>query len=260
MVKQISEVFTGKDKDGKEVELHVRRPQPSDGEKARMTYNKTLAKSLKDGAMLRMKLESYMREQNLWDDNKQERVNTIFAKITAGKIMLEKGGIKLSEARKIALEMGKARDELVDILSEKNSLEANTAEGQAQNMEFNHLVSLCTVYNDTGKPYYVDMDAYLKDDSETALKAANALASLLYNTEESKRELPENQFLLKRGFVDEKFRLVDKNGRLVNEAGELINEAGERVNENNEPIDKNGNPIKPIEFQPFLDDDGNPVE
>jgi hypothetical protein len=201
-----------------------------------------------------------MREQNLWDDDKQNRVLNIWARITAGQLALEKGGIKLTEARKIALEIGKARDELVEILSEKNSLEANTAEGQAQNMEFNHLVSLCTVYNDTGKPYYADIEAYLKDDSETALKAANGLASLLYNTEESKKELPENQFLLKRGFVDEKFRLVDKQGRLVNEAGELINEAGQRVNENNELIDNNGNPIKPVEFQPFLDDDGNPVE
>jgi len=260
MSKERSQDYTGKGKDGAEVTLHVRRPTPKQYEKARMTFNATFRKALESGAMLKQKLETYMREQNLWDDAKQSKVSEILAILTTGQVALEKGGIKLNEAKDIALKMSNARAEMIELLQERNALEANTAEGQAQNMEFNHLVSLCTVYNLDGKPYYNSLDEYLEDDSEIALKSAQSLASLIYNTEESRLDLPENKFLVKYKFVDEKLRFIDKQGRLVDSNGRLVDEEGNFINEAGERVDGNGELLKETVFAPFLDDEGKPLQ
>lgn len=258
-MKNKSESFTVKVGD-KEVCLHVRRPTPEDSELARMTYNSTFRKCLESGALLKAKLDSYMRSQNLWDDNKENKVKEILATIYSGEKKLSEGNIKLSEAKQIALEMRQARDAWRDLISERLELESKTADGQAQNQEFNHLVSLCTVYNEEGNRYYAKLSDYLNDDSEIGTKAAIALSRLLYNSEESDKDLPENQFLLKYKLVDEKFRLINKEGKLVDATGRLINEEGQWINENGQTVDDKGEVVQEVVFKPFLDDDGNPID
>ena len=65
-----------------------------------MTYNSTFRKALAAELLFKSKLESYMREQQLWDDNKAEMVLNITSRLVMGQKKLEKGGIKLSEAKK----------------------------------------------------------------------------------------------------------------------------------------------------------------
>ena len=258
-MKNKSESFTVK-LDDKEVCLHVRRPTPEEVDKANMTYNSTFRKALAAGALFKSKIESYMREQQLWDDNKAEMVLNITSRLVMGQKKLEKGGIKLSEAKKIALDIKRAREEWRDLIAEKIILENNTAEGQAENAKFNHLVSMCTVYNDTGKPFYADLSAYLNDESQVGFKAATALSNLMHDTEESEKDLPENKFLIKHKMVDSKLRLINKDGKLIDETGRLINENGEWINENGELVDKDNNLLPDNSPQPFLDEEGNPVE
>lgn len=262
-MKNKSDVFLGPaNKDDKQPELVVQRPSAKDNEKAKAAYNIALKKALDGGALFAIKLQQYLRDQKIWDDEKDRKLRDIFITLDIGEKKLEKGGIKLSEAREIAIGMAKARRDYITLMSEYNSIEANTAESVARDAEFNAKVALCTVYNDTGKPYYSSIEAYLEDNSPTATLAANALASLLYNLGESDRELPENRFLLKYKLVNEELKLINKDGKFVDEDGNLVDELGRRVNENNEPIDKDGNIIKDEEvtFTPFLDDDGQPVE
>lgn len=258
-MKNKSESFTVKVGD-KEVCLHVRRPTVEESELARMTYNSTFRKCLESGALLKVKLDSFMRSQNLWDDEKQKKVTEILAVIYSGEKKLAEGNIKLSEAKKIALEMRQAREDWRDLISERLELESKTADGQAQNQEFNHLVSLCTVYNEEGNRYYYNLSEYLNDDSEVGTKAAIALSRLLYNSQDSDKDLPENQFLLKYKLVDDKFRLINKEGKLVDASGRLINEEGQWINENGEVVDEKGEVLQQVVFKPFLDDDGNPVD
>ena len=63
---------------------------------------------------------------------------------------LEKGGIKLSEARDIAIDTTKKRQQMVEMLVARSELDNHTCEGQADNTKFNFLFANCLVYNDTG--------------------------------------------------------------------------------------------------------------
>jgi hypothetical protein len=95
--------------------------------------------------------------------------------------------------------------------------------------------------------------------------AAQNLANMLYGLDNDyESNLPENKFLKKYKFVDEKLRLVDKKGRLIDNEGRLIDESGRYVDENGSFVDKFGNKVDAdgdyiVEQQPFLDDDGKPI-
>jgi hypothetical protein len=76
--------------------------------------------------------------------------------------------------------------------------------------------------------------------------------------------LPENKFLKKFKFVDDKLRLVDKKGRLIDAEGRLIDESGRFIDEEGNFVDKYGNRVTSdgdylVDAQPFLDENGNPV-
>jgi uncharacterized HAD superfamily protein len=253
--------------DSKEVELCVVRPNVKQRQEGQKVYNKAFRDAVESGAILRGKVNNVMREQNLWDDNKEAEYRKLLEKINGAERKIKSGGIKLNQAKDLALEMRKDRAELRALTSERSSLDNNTAEGQADNAQFNYWVSSCTVYSETGKTYFGNYEDYLnRDDDPATGQAAGNLAMLLYNLDpDYEKKLPENQFLAKYNFVDEELHLVDKTGRRVDSEGRLVNKDGRYINEAGELIDIHGNRVNQegdyvVDFSPFLDDEGKPIE
>jgi len=252
--------------DNKEIELCVVRPNVKQRQEGQKVYNKAFRDAVESGAILRAKVNSVMREQNLWDDNKEAQYRKLLEKINQSERKIKSGGIKLSEAKELALQMRRDRSELRTLTSERSSLDTNTAEGQADNAQFNYWVSACTVYSDTGKSYFNNYEDYInRDDDPVTGQAASNLALMLYNLDpDYEKKLPENEFLKKYKFVDEALHLVDKQGRRIDSEGRLVNKDGRYINESGELIDIDGNRVDEngeyvVEFSPFLDDDGKPV-
>ena len=250
----------------KEVTFLVKSPSLADQREATKVYNTAFSDALKAKAVVRAKLDDLLVEQGLWDDKKQFEFTALQSKILESERKLAKGGIPLQEAKKIALDMKKDREDLRDLIAVKTNLDTHTAEGQADNARFNYLVSVCTVYNDNKKPYFSSYDDYLNKASDpVAILAAQNLAGMLYGLENNYEEkLPENKFLKQYKFVDDKLRLINKDGKLVDQEGRLIDENGRFINEKGEFVDKDGNPVSDtgdyvVEFKPFLDDQGNPI-
>ncbi len=249
-----------------EKEYAVLRPKPQDSREAQKVYNATFAELLSSGGLLRQRLGDYMRDQGLWDDKKEAQQRKLVETINETELKLQRGGIKLSEARELALNIRRARMELRNLISRRNELDVNTVEGQAENARFNVLVTRCLVYNDTGKPVYKDVDDYLENGSdEAAFLGAQTLAEMMYQLDKNhEASLPENKFLKEWKFVNEDLRLVNKEGHLVDTEGRLINDDGHYVDKDGNLVDINGNPVDKdgnyqVDQQPFLDDDGNPI-
>jgi hypothetical protein len=252
--------------DGKEKTFLVRSPSLHDQREATKIYNQTFSEALKSKAVVRAKLDDLLVEQGLWDGIKQAKFTDLQSKILEGERKLAKGGIQLSEAKKIALDMKKNRESLRDLIAVKTNLDTHTAEGQADNARFNYLVSACTVYNDTKDPYFKSYEDYNNRAADSvAILAAQNLAGMLYGLENDYEEkLPENKFLKQYKFVDDKLRLINKDGKLVDEDGRLVDENGRFINDKGEFVDKDGNVVDGegdyiVEFSPFLDDSGKPV-
>ena len=257
--------FTAKIED-KEVEFSVKSPTLQDQREATKIYNQAFTEALKSKAIVRAKLDDLLIDQGLWDDSKQAKFSSLQSEILEGEKKLAKGGIGLKEAKDCALHMRQIRAELRELIGVKTNLDTHTAEGQADNARFNYLVSVCTVYSDSNKPYFSSYEDYNNRGSdEVAILGAQNLAGMLYGLDNDYEEkLPENKFLRQYKFVDDKLRLINKDGRLVDGEGRLINEFGRFINEKGEFVDKDNNVIDTkgdyvVEFKPFLDDNGNPV-
>lgn len=254
------------ERDGQKVKLAVIRPDSRVVQEGQKVYNRAFREALESGAILHARVEHYMREQKLWDDTKAEELKRLSTIVTEGEKKLSRGGIKLSEARKIALDMRQARVDVMRLTETQLTLRTNTAEGQAENARFNYFVSTCTVYQDTGKSYFASLEDYLeRAKEESAFEACQALAQLVGGyDEEQDKELPENAFLLKYKLVDDKLRLINTDGHLVDSQGRLIDDQGYFVHYDEQGkkqrVDRDGNSLNEKgdyvfeDAQPFEDD------
>jgi hypothetical protein len=252
-----------------DITVLVKKPNRKDLNESQIAYNKAWRKSLDDKAILRQKLNDYLTEQGVWSEDKQKQYDDFVKKINDRELVLKKGGIPLKKAKSIALELKRLRANFRDLISERTSYDNNTAEGTADNARFDYLVSVCVLDPSTKKPVFKDMDDYNERGSEGwAIKAAGELANFIYNLDPNyEKSLPENEFLSKFKFSDDKGRLVNKDGHLisVDEDGveRLIDEESYYVayDENGVQyrVNRSGEKIVEIVESPFLDDDGNPI-
>ena len=238
-----------------------------------LAYNKAFREALQSGAILRQRLSQVMTEQGLWDEQKEAEYIKVLEDISDLEKTLQKGGISLSDARHIAIEMRQKRAEFRALIAERSSMDNNTAEGQADNERFSHLVYRCLL-DEKGKALFTSKEHYETFAAEPYVTAAaSQLAEKLYGLDPNyESNLPENKFLTDYKLADESLRLVNKEGHLIvidDEANErLIDESGRYVayEDSGEKyfIDVDGERVSEdgeyeIEFSPFLDDSGNPI-
>lgn len=246
--------------DGKTV--YVVKPSVKNNEDAQLVYSVAFQKAVVGGAWLKLEVDNLMRQRKIWGVEDDQELARIDSEIFESLNKLRSGGIKLSEAKLTAFRVKELRMERLMLLSKRNRLDELTADSKAENEKFDFLVSVCTV-DEEGNPIFQNIEDYKERSTEKySIEAATTLARMLYNLEENwEKELPENQFLTKYKFVDDRLRLINKDGHLVDREGRLINEDGRFVDENNnfvdiygKRVDENGLPI--VDSQPFLDDDG----
>ena len=262
------------DLEGKKKEIYIKLPSSEENKEAQLAYNKAFKEALQSGAILRQKLQKVMSEQGIWDDAKEEEYQAILQEINDGEKRLSKGGISLSEARQVALEMRRRRVDFRALIAERSSMDSNTAEGQADNERFSHLVYVC-LKNSGGANLFKSKQEYEENANQPyVIEAAGQLAEKLYGLDpDYDRNLPENKFLEAYKFSDDATRLINKDGHLIDVDDQgverLINEDGRFVayDEEGESYfdDRGGEKISEegdyeAEFTPFLDDEGKPVE
>jgi len=276
------------DTDGNKVKVFVKKPDTKDYQDSQVVYNQEFRKAIESGAMLKQKLLDYLEKEGIWDKDKQAKNDKFVKDIRDREDTLKAGGIKLSEAKKIALELRGLRAQFQMFLAEKNQQDGNSVEGQAENARFSELVRLC-IYNEKEQRYFVDTADYEKNMTQPfVLEASSELANMLYGLDPNyEKNLEENKFLKEFEFVNEDLRLVNDDGHLVDVGGKLINEDGRyvayRTKEAEKSQDKDqqyfvnvdGKEVVCIkgedgeedwvrkdlaERKPFLDDSGKPVE
>lgn len=257
----MKEVFKA-ERNGEMHEFAVLKPTPKQLEEAQLHFNLAFQNALKNKALLRAKVDVVLREQGVWDDDKQAALDKVREEIYRLELQLKAGGIRKSEARNIAIKIKHLREEVREFLSIRNSLDTLTAESQAENKRFDYLVSQCLVYNDTGKKYFNSLAEYeVSAGDEIASTGARKLGYMLYGlSEDFEKSLPENQFLLNYGFMNENMQLVNKDGKLIDESGKLIDADGRFVDADGNFVDMDGNRVDAlgvpiVEFKPFLDDE-----
>ncbi len=281
-------IIEGRTNEDKVVKVLLKTPGAKEYRDSQIEYNRAFRKALDSGALLRQKLSDHMEQQGLWDEKKQSKNDEFVAKIQSKEELLKGGGIRLSEAKEIALELRVLRAEFRDFLSERNALDQNSAEGQADNARFAELVRLCMLNPNNKQPYFPTQKDYDESaDQPWVIESASELASMIYGLDpDYDNRLTENKFLKEFDFVNEDLRLVNESGHLVDAEGRLITEEGRFVAYKSEEAEKeqdeeqryfgnrDGEEVIEItdedgekswvrvslaERKPFLDDGGKPI-
>ena len=262
MSKKEEKRFTFNDKD------YVIRPAKAHASvEAQKVYNKTFKRAIEEGAILKKSLEDHMRRQGLWDDSKQEEYELLLKKSADIEYKIKTGQYKkASEVRDKSIELKRLRNELSSLLMVRNSMDSNTADGQADNERFFYLITACVYDYETQKSVYTSLDDYHeKADTELAVKCASEFANFAYGLEENfEDKLIENKLLKKLGLLNDKGQLTNKYGQRVDLEGNLLNSEGARIDKDGNRIDINNNPViddSVIDTLEFEDDLGeNEVE
>jgi hypothetical protein len=260
--------ITVKDENNNEIALIIRKPNSLDYRESQIEYNRAWRTATESGAYLREKLNDYLIKENVWSTEKQKQYEKYASDINKKESLLKKGGIPLKKARNIAVELKRLRIEFRDLISERIVYDNNAVEGQAENARFDAFVVSCVLYANTRERVFKDVEDYnLRSTEQIAIQAATELANLIYSLETSF----EDSFLSKYKLVDSEGRLINKENHLISVgldgSERLIDEKGNYIkyDENNVAcfVDYNGNKVDPKpedEFQPFLDDDGSPLD
>lgn len=270
--------FEGLDKDGKTVKVLLKTPDARDHKNAQKSYNQAFRIALESDGLLRQKLDQFAEEQGIWNEQKQKQNDEYVERINSMEELLQKGGIRLAEAKKIAMELKSLRIEFRGFLAERNSLDQLSVEGQAENARFAEIVRICMLDPNTRKPFFLTQDDYdTSSDEPWVLGAASELASIIYGLDpDYDNNLTENKFLKEFDFVNDDLDLINKDGHLVDSEGRLINDEGRYVayredgeqyfvnREGAEVVQTSGEDGAWVrkdlaERMPFLDENDNPI-
>lgn len=244
--KTVEVEIVNQDGSKEKISIYVVRPSNATIKNADRYRAKTWNQCITEGVLTKKELGKMMRDRGIWDEDKDEEERSILEQIQSLEQKLYLGGgdkkRKLSEGKTIAMDMRRLRIKLRNLISERLSLEENTAEALADNAKFDYFVADCTFYAD-GKKVYKDVDDYnQKSSDEIAFAAAGALAEMMYQVDSKFEEnLPENKFLKKFNLVNEDLSLVNKDGVTVDSEGRRINESGHYIDEQGRRVDKSGN-------------------
>jgi len=256
------------DEAGNELDLVVESPRADVLQKATLWYNIKIAELLRASAssacalIPRSKMSEYLLKIGAWSDADEKQFLALQFEIRGCEKILAKGGIKKAEARTVALRAREARDDLVALYGKRSQYDNATIEAVAEQHRFRFLITLCVKTPD-GKPYFASVDDYVvKESSRAAFDSASIVAKSVYNVDEKFRsKLPEERFLAKYGFANDRGHLINAAGKLIDSLGRLVNDAGRLVDADGKLVDVDGHLVTEegellLEGEPvFLDDD-----
>lgn len=249
---------------GETITLYYKEPDAKAKRIANLQKNNASRDAIKSGAYFEREMITILQDRGIVGEEFNKKLDEARTDLNKMLDQLDAGGIKLNEARMLAININKKRAEIRNMLSEVSSYNNDSVEGQAQNAWFNAIVSSSIVYDrDHTAPYFESYDDYLSRSAQPdTIKCAQFVAESMFGLLDES-QLPENKFLIEYKFVDKDLRYIDKDGNFIDEDGHLVDELGRRikiVDGNKVLVDEEDNPIKSNNKKPFLDDDGNPIE
>jgi hypothetical protein len=109
-------------KQTKEQTLEVITPNLTMVQEAQLEYNKAFDKALRSKAPLRIEVERLLKDRGIWTEVKQAELDKLNDELVTLERKLKAGGMKLKEARDLALEIRAKRDEINNLSIDRRIL------------------------------------------------------------------------------------------------------------------------------------------
>lgn len=224
--------------------VEIVKPTPKIDAEANMASSRVFAKLVKekgeDGKaayILRSQLNTYLASIGIYSEEDIDDINTFSDRIKELEELLSKGGKKKSEGRAAAIELRQLRYAIYTLLMRQSEFDKNTVEHYADNARMDYLITKCICY-EGGVPIFKNVAEYEEDAEMQKLLAEpiQILAGMVSSYDpDFEKKLPENEFLIKYGFCDEKYRLIDKDGNLIDGNGDRVDDDGNKIEVKEKP-------------------------
>lgn len=218
--------------------IGVHKPTPKIEAQANMESSKVFANLIKqkneDGSaafMLRSQLNDYLAQAGVYTEQDIDDLTTFSERIKELEEVLSKGGKKKSEGKSAAIELKKIRIAMYSLLVKQAEYDKNTVEHYSENARMNYLVTKCVTFED-GSPIFKNVEDYESDEimQKALAEPIRDLAAIVSSYDpDFEKNLPENKFLIKYGFVNNDLRFVNKDGQFTDEFGTLVDEDGNKI-------------------------------
>lgn len=225
--------------------VEVRKPTPKIEAEANMAASKVFAKLVKekgeDGKaafILRSQLNTYLANIGIYSEEDIDDINTFSERIKELEEFLSKGGKKKSEGKKAAIELRQFRYGIYVLLARQSEFDKNTVEHYADNARMDYLITKCICY-EGGIPVFKNVAEYEsdKDMQELMEEPIKILAGIVSQYDpDFEKKLPENEFLKKYNYCDDKYRLIDADGNLIDGNGDRVDEDGNKLEKVEKPV------------------------
>lgn len=242
MEKEVKKVTVKIGDEERVIEIH--KPTPKIEAEGNLASSKVFAKLVKEkdengktSYILRSQLNQYLSDIGIYSESDIDDINTFGNRIKELEELLSKGGKKKSEGRDAAIELRRLRYAMYVLLMKQTQFDKNTVEHFADNARMDYLVTKCICF-EGGTPIWSSVDDYTQDAAlqEALSEPIGILAGMVSQYDpDFENNLPENKFLKKYNFCDDKYRLINKDGKLIDTEGNLIDDDGNPVVKVDEP-------------------------
>ena len=230
--------------------LAVRLPRAVDVQEADKIYSSQVAKLVQDKEnqlLLRSQLEKFLREKNIWVQEDDDELMRLSQKVDTNLLKLRRGGMSLSEGRTLSLETTDARVDILQLMAKRRTFDESTIESVAENERQEYLLYASTLDGETGDRHWESFSDFKEDiGTEIYKECSKNLYILLGMDEDFDKNLPESQWLLKYGFVNDDLKFINrKTGKFEDRDGNPIDNTEEDSVEESEPFidDETGEPV-----------------
>ena len=189
---------------------------------ASKVYASEFKKALDSGVLLANAFSKHLIDQGLWTEEKEKKITLLNLNIRKNEKKIKNKNQKASEAREIARQLRKDREELHELIYEQSSYTSNTAEGMADDAKINYIYSKCILDKNTRKPVYSSVEDFInKSNTKFAVEAVSNLNALLYDIDPKYKEKYPEEMFFKRFGEDEVTEDVSDIKELLEELTEL---------------------------------------
>lgn len=198
----IERTFRALDRYGVEQEFELIEPSSIAEHEGERQYRIAFSRALRDGILPREKLREIMREHDIWSPTDDQDFKRIVAKIALLQVELKRSEATGDRAQclELAKEMNQTRKKMWELFLVQQSVFTNSAEGVAEVIKLDAIMSCCVMLKGSKKRYWKDYTEYVmerdfNEKSSVYIKAAEIQTHILEEVHKGLLEnYPENNY------------------------------------------------------------------
>ncbi len=161
----VERIFKASDRNGTVCEFELKPPGLAEENEGERQYRIAYSKALVEGVFPREKLREIMREHGMWTEDDDKELKKAVGKIAVFQVELRRAEAEGDDKACVQAAKGiaEARRRMWELFLVQQSVYMNSAEGVAEMIKTESIMSSCTILKSTSQRYWKDYAEYVRE-------------------------------------------------------------------------------------------------